>query len=118
VKGTNAYSWQPTETGILYYRILVKGINQERVHYSNIVALQGFADNGIKIENHIVHSDIVVSANANARFQLLGMSGQLIARGQLLPGINRIPVQNAPVGLLLMRIEAPGGIYTEKLMKQ
>jgi hypothetical protein len=46
------------------------------------------------------------------------MSGQLIARGQLLPGINRIPVQNAPVGLLLMRIEAPGGIYTEKLMKQ
>jgi hypothetical protein len=118
VKGTNAYSWQPTETGILYYRILVKGINQERVHYSNIVALQGFADNGIKIENHIVHSDIVVSANANARFQLLGMSGQLIARGQLLPGINRIPVQNAPAGLLLMRIEAPGGIYTEKLMKQ
>lgn len=114
------FSWKPFVSSNAFYRIRVITVADERSYYSNIVSLRDRGDtrNAVQVMNNIVTSHIAVNAGKEYSYQLMDATGRLLQRGQLAAGTNRIEVNAAPKGLLVLRVQGASELYSWKLIKQ
>lgn len=111
------YRWKPELAGTYYYRI--KAVTAAGlISYSNILQLQSKGTGGINLQTNLVHDQILLTAAAPFRYQLVDATGRLLQSGWLNQGSNRLTPGQAASGLLFLRVEMPDGVHIEKIMKQ
>jgi hypothetical protein len=114
------FSYHPDGQDILSYRIkTVLTNNQESNYYSNTVTLKAtISEANIRILNNPIGDLLTVTCNGNFSYQLVDVAGRIISTGQLHIGINSLPTQIAPKGLLFLHWGNPAIQGIEKLIKQ
>jgi len=114
-----SFSYPPDGQGNLSYRIKTIRSNQESNFYSNTVTLKaGVPEPNIRILNNPIGDLLTVTSNGNFSYQLMDVAGRIISTGQLHIGINLLPAQIAPKGLLFLHWGNPAIQGVEKLIKQ
>jgi len=113
------FSWTPVEnSNLLFYRVRVITVAEERAYYSNIITIQDSNSKAVQLISNMITSSITINANKECTYQLLDETGRLLQRGQLTTGLNHIDASNARKGLLLLRVQGAAEAWTYKLIKQ
>ncbi|HEX8608684.1 MAG TPA: zinc-dependent metalloprotease [Pedobacter sp.] len=115
---TKSFTYSPTVTGDLFYRLKVTSVIDQTVH-SNVITLKsaGKTESKFKIST-LVHDEIMVNASATYQYSIADMSGRIVARGANYAGINRINISNTPNGMYVMYIISNNETKTEQIVKQ
>lgn len=111
------YSWKPQNAQLLYYRVKLVTVADERAYYSNIITLREAHNNNFTLQSSMVTNTIITYAAQEYSYQLFDNTGRLLQRGQLKQGTNRIDILNAPKGLLVLHAANEQETITEKLIK-
>lgn len=116
--GTSKFTYQPYQSGTLYYRLKVTSVLDQTV-YSNTVALKasGASDRLFTVST-IVQNDIVVNASANYQYRITDANGRTVATGNGVKGINRINVFNQPAGMYIIQLLSNEQQQAERIIKQ
>jgi hypothetical protein len=113
------YSWHPAAPGDLSYRIRIMGMAEEKTVFSNTIMLKsGQMEKMVKIMTNPVRDQITIGCLGDFNYQLINADGHILNMGIIHTGINRIPAQYAPKGLLLLHWDDASNQGTEKLIKQ
>lgn len=116
--GTTSFQYKPTQS-LTYYRIKAVTRSAEISYYSNVVALNNTAKGKtIQVLSNLVTDAVKVNSNAVCPYQLLDVTGRLIAKGNLQNGLNQITVPASCHGMLFLRLSDGINQWTEKLVKQ
>jgi hypothetical protein len=94
-------------------------IAAEVSYYSNKLALRNtMQGKAIQLLNTLVTDAVNVNSNDVYPYQLLDVTGKLLAKGNLQNGLNRIAVPSAIHGMLFLRLSDGITEWTEKLLRQ
>jgi hypothetical protein len=116
---TYHFSLYGKETAESSYRVLAMPANQKTGYSSNIILLRSQDhEKPVLLRDNLVRDVLTVYSKGNYNYQLLDVSGRVLVKGTLHPGINSLSVGNAVKGLLLLHWEDGGVQGTEKLIKQ
>ena len=114
----NRFSYDPYQTGTLYYRLKVTSVTDQSL-YSNTVVLRGNAvtDQTFFVSTLVQH-DILVNASVNFHYRLTDMNGRGIVSGTGIKGINKISLDNQPSGMYIIELYNNNLKQTERIIKQ
>jgi Secretion system C-terminal sorting domain len=115
--GITNFTYNPTFTGTLYYRLKATSIIGE-TSYSNIIALKSNGVEKIFSVSTLAQQDIRVTASANYSFNLYDANARLIASGKETKGINNIDVSNLTSGMYILQMVSDNYKQTERIIKQ
>jgi hypothetical protein len=117
---TKTFSWKPLTDNTLFYRIRVITAANEKSYYSNVITIRHRSDDNapVTVMNNMITNTIVVNTDKEYSYQVMDATGRLLQRGQLVNGTNRIEINTAQKGLLLLRVQGANEGWTWKLMKQ
>ncbi len=111
------FSYTPSETGMLYYRLKVISVI-DQIAYSNVLALK--ATGKIQVFNitTLVQNDIIINGPAAFQYTLMDMNGRILSKGNGTKGFNNLPLQNKPSGMYVLQIISDHIKQTERIIKQ
>ncbi len=112
------YSYIPSRTGMLYYRLKVTSEIKE-VAYSNIIALKS----SVKRPKYFTVPTLVtdwmkVMAEDNFQYALFDANGRMVATGKGTPGTNLINLNNKASGVYVIQLITNTTKQTERIIKQ
>lgn len=114
--GSSSFSYQPV-TSAVYYRLKATGATG--VYYSNIIYLLGDEQKtAIRLLSGVVKDEAVFTSNIVCAYQVYDVQGKLLCKGWTVKGTNRVNLQQAPAGLLFIRLVDGTHSRVEKLIKQ
>lgn len=102
------YSYKPSGSGSIYYRIKMVAVQDEKPYYSNILVMQCPISEKAELLGNMVSSIAQVNVPGNYAYQLLDETGRLLQQGKLATGLNNVSVSSWKKGLLLLKV------YNEK----
>jgi hypothetical protein len=111
-----SYVNAPNDNSILYYRLNVTFDNNKQ-YFSNIIALRNAA-NKPSVNNNLVHNSVQVNSSSFFIYTVVDYSGQTVAKGTLVQGINNINITNLANGMYIIQFSKGEEQYAEKFMKQ
>jgi len=119
---TNArsFSYKPLTDATLMYRIKAITANEQKTYYSNVVSIRQ-ADNsndGLKIWSNIVTNSLKVTSSKAYNYQVVDISGRIVARGITPIGTSNIQLPTTATGMLFFSWNDGTSQHTEKLIKQ
>lgn len=114
-----SFTYMPTTTGDIYYRLKVTSVIAQTV-FSNVITIKSA---NISVEkmfkvSTLVHDQITVNASANYQYHLTDINGRTIQTGNSIAGINKINVSNIPNGIYVIQIINDNQKQTERIIKQ
>jgi hypothetical protein len=110
---------QSVSSNRVYYRIRAITLTDESSYYSNVISLGGDQKGApVIIVNTLVKNDVKINSTGAFNYDVIQQNGQMIASGKLNIGFNKLNLNKALNGLLLLRITTAEGQFTEKLLKQ
>ena len=115
---SKSFSYQPGVSS-LYYRLKAVTVQNGAAYYSNIIHL--FTDDHekrIRLQSAVVTDQVVFTSNLVCAYQLYDATGKLISKGSTTEGTNRIDVQDAASGILVLRFTDGTTNRIEKLIKR
>jgi hypothetical protein len=112
------FSYVPTNTGLLYYRLKVT-LDNKQENYSNVISLRNNANHPKpSLVSNLVHGVVSVNSPAVFAYSITDYSGRIVAKGNLAEGLNNINTAAFSSGMYLIRISNEHEQYLEKFMKQ
>ncbi|MFZ1530322.1 MAG: T9SS type A sorting domain-containing protein [Ferruginibacter sp.] len=111
------FSYSPSETGILYYRLKVVSVIDQTV-YSNVLALKVTGKTPVFNISTLVQNDISVNGSSAYQYILMDMNGRTVAKGNGTKGFNNISLQNKASGMYVLQIIGDHIKQTERIIKQ
>ncbi len=113
-----AFTYAPTQNGIIYYRLKVTSVLDQTM-YSNTISLKatGNVDQPFFVST-LVHNEITVNAGSNYQYMLSDINGRMINLGTGLKGINKISVYNQPNGMYVIQLLSNDQKQTERIIRQ
>lgn len=112
-----SFSIKPTDNSARFYRTRMITLLEEKSYYSNIIAIREKGQAVYTLMNSSGPS-YYINAARPLDYQIIGTMGQLIAKGQLARGANRIDLPQLAKGVFYLRIQDGQQTYAEKLVKQ
>lgn len=115
-----SYAYKPLTEGTLMYRIKAITAVEQKTYYSNVVSIkQGDVSvDGLKIWSNIVSSSLKVTSSRAYNYQVVDMSGRVIARGITPTGTGNIQLPATATGMLFFTWTDGTSQHSEKLIKQ
>lgn len=110
------YTYLPTESSIIYYRLNVVFDNGKQ-YYSNILALKNTTKKP-SLTNNLVHNSVQVSSPSTFNYTIVDYSGKVISKGNLAQGMNNISISNFSDGMYIIQFRNGQEQFAEKFMKQ
>ena len=114
--GNNNFTYAPTITGTIYYRLKVTSIKGETV-YSNIISLKSSGRPSVVMLSNLVKGQINLQASENFNYRLADMSGRMLKEGKGNIGTNLINIDNSPNGIYIIQINCNSQSITERIVK-
>lgn len=111
------FSYTPSETGVLYYRLKVVSVIDQTA-YSNVLALKATGKIQTYNVSTLVQNDIAINGPASYQYRLMDMNGRIISRGNGTKGFNHVSLQNRPSGIYVLQITSDHIKQTERIIKQ
>lgn len=112
-----SFRWTPPSANSYWYRIHLQSGDSEKHIYSNILSLK--QKNPLAfVQSTQVRDHLAITASEDLNWQLISSSGAVLRAGHLLKGLHRLPVQELPAGLMILRIATANGTQTFKIIKQ
>ncbi|HKP31418.1 MAG TPA: hypothetical protein VJT83_01775, partial [Chitinophagaceae bacterium] len=112
-------TFQSVSSERAYYRIRAITRRDESSFYSNVISLGGDQKSGpVVVVNTLVKNEVKINSTGTFNYAVIQPNGQVLASGKLSMGFNKINLNKALNGLLLLRITTAEGQFTEKLLKQ
>lgn len=103
---------------LTYYRLAVR-FDNGRTHYSNVIALRGSGSNMKPfLLGNITTSNIRISSPSTYAYAVLDAMGRVIAKGNLIQGVNDLPVKFSTNSIYFIQFQNNGEVFTERFMKQ
>ncbi len=117
VSGIKNYSYSPTKTGAIYYRLKATSVIGESI-YSNIVILKG--NTGVKSfeVSTLVQQNIHITATENFNYKIYDANARFLASGKEKEGISNIDIANFSRGMYILQLISNNNIQTERIIKQ
>jgi hypothetical protein len=115
--GVKNYSYLPTKTGAIYYRLKATSVIGESV-YSNIVLLKTNANVKSFEVSTLVQQNIQVTATENYNYKIYDANARLVASGKYRDGISSIDIANFSSGMYILQLITNNNIQTERIIKQ
>jgi hypothetical protein len=116
---SRSYVYRPATAINNQYRLKVLFEDGKR-YYSNTITLRQ-NESGLRpklLSNFIGSNTVSVSSPGNYSYTLLDLNGKMISRGQLINGINNIPIDNMITGMYIIRFSGNDQVWTDKLLRQ
>ncbi len=111
------YSYNFNSTTQSQYRLNILFENGEH-KYSNIVVPPGIDKDRPKVMGNIVNSDILnVQCYGNYQYDVIDLNGNILSRGQLLNGVNRIKLPATIPGIFILRTNGNNRQWIEKILR-
>lgn len=111
------FSYLPTKTGLLRYRLLVKFDNGSQ-YYSNMVALRNDGKGRPQLLGNAVQHTLNISAPSPYEYIITDYSGRLMTRGRITQGNSQVNVASFSPGMYLVQFSNGVQQNTEKFLKQ
>lgn len=111
-----SYTYLPTESNIIYYRLNVVFDNGKQ-YYSNVIVLKNTTKKP-SLNNNLVHNSIQVSSPSVFTYIIVDYSGKVISKGNLAPGMNIISTSNFNNGMYIVQFSNGQEQFAEKFMRQ
>ncbi len=113
---SSSFVYTPAVAGDLHYRL--KATTQNQTLYSNTITLKGTgAYKGFKVST-LVNQEIFITTAANYHYQLMNMSGSILAKGNGQAGLSRIDLDGLPGGMYVLQLMNSNEKQTERIIKQ
>jgi hypothetical protein len=113
-----AYTYRPSGTGTLLYRLSVRFDNNSH-YYSNVVAIKSSTGTKPKLVSNVITSNsFSIASPGNYSYTLFDMTGKTISQGKITNGMNTITPQGMSSGMYLVRFSDGIEQWTDKLIKQ
>ncbi len=116
---SRSYVYRPATAINNQYRLKVLFEDGKR-YYSNTITLRQ-NESGLRpklLSNFIGSNTVSVSSPGNYSYTLLDLNGKMISRGQLINGINNIPIDNMITGMYIIRFSGNDQVWTDKLLRR
>lgn len=115
---SKSFSYQPVVSSA-YYRLKAVTYQSGTPYYSNTIHLfTGDHEKSIRLLTAVVSDQVLFTSNMVCFYQLFDAAGRLIGKGYTVEGTNRINVQYAPPGILVLRFTDGTTNRVEKLIKR
>jgi hypothetical protein len=112
------FSYLPTATGTLYYRLKVVSVVNETA-YSNVVALKSDGNNVKPFTvSTLVRDQIIIHAPENFRYAIFDGNGRIIATGTGSGGTNYVNMYNKTAGFYVIQMFTDTIKQSERIIKQ
>ncbi|MEO6314492.1 MAG: hypothetical protein ABIO53_06055 [Chitinophagaceae bacterium] len=113
---TRSYSYHVLGGEAVYYRLRAITATNNTGYTSNIISLKSRVPiAAVQVINN--NGAISFKSSGNFSYQLWTVTGQLIGKGRLLPGMNQLPVRGAK-GVLVLNYSNGSQSFTQKIMQQ
>jgi hypothetical protein len=114
-----SYSYRPSNPLSAQYRLNLT-LDNGRQYFSNIVSIrQSGTTPRPQLTGTLIRSNtIVVSSPGNYNYQVIDINGKMIAKGQLISGINNINSDGMNSGLYMIRFADHTQQWTDKFIRQ
>ncbi|HUR64822.1 MAG TPA: T9SS type A sorting domain-containing protein [Chitinophagaceae bacterium] len=111
------YMYAPQISNAVQYRLKVT-FDNGHTYYSNIVTLRNIGnDIRPKLLSNLVNSAITVTSPGNYNYSIHDISGKQTAKGQLVTGMNTIPVATIAGGMYFIRFSDESNQWTDKFVR-
>ena len=90
----------------------------QMVYYSNVIHLADNAESSIRLLSTMVKDQLVFTSSEVGRYELVDAMGKIICSGRVLKGANYVNMEQAPAGVLFIRISAGTRHLVRRLIKQ
>jgi hypothetical protein len=103
---------------IMYYRLAVI-FDNGRQYYSNVVALRNNGSNTKPyLLGNVITGTLRISSPSSYTYSVFDLSGRVVAKGNLVQGLNTISSHFSTSGLYLIQYSNGKELYTERFSKQ
>ncbi|MDI3318941.1 T9SS type A sorting domain-containing protein [Pinibacter soli] len=114
-----SFSYKPLTDGTLMYRIKAITANEQKTYYSNVVSIKQAGNNdGLKIWSNIITSSLKVTSSKAYNYQVVDLSGRVLAKGITTTGTTNIQLPATATGMLFFTWNDGTSQHSEKLIKQ
>jgi hypothetical protein len=111
------YAHRVTTSGIVYYRVR-RNMTDESTEYSNVVALDNSWSDRVTLQGNVVQQTAKVHASGDYAYQLFDEIGRLLAKGNLVEGMNDVPLYTAKQGVVILKVFNQTEQYHFRIIKQ
>jgi hypothetical protein len=112
-----SYSYNINSTTQSQYRLNILFENGKH-NYSNIVIPSGTETDRPKVMGNVIHSGTIsVQCYANYQYDIIDLNGNIITKGQLAIGTNKIKIPATIPGIYLLRTNGNNQQWIEKLLR-
>lgn len=116
--GARSFSYSPAKTSLLYYRLNAT-FDNGRQYFSNVAALQSNAgSNKISLTSNVITASLSVNSPSAGVYTIHDMSGRILAKGQLIQGLNNVSAGFLSSGMYILQVEINGEQKAEKFIKR
>jgi hypothetical protein len=116
---SHAYSYRPSHSRTLYYRVKLVTQAEERNYYSNIVSVNGIPGDMVRIYNNVSSSNMsTVLVAQDSRYNVYDATGRLLSRGQFRTGMNALQLSSFQQGIVTLHVLCGEERYQFKLIKR
>jgi hypothetical protein len=113
-----SFAWVPFATGDIAYRVHVTFDNNSN-HYSNTIVIRDAQSPRPKLVSTMVNGNhITVSSPGIYDYALYNMNGQVITKGKLSAGMNRLGAEGLITGMYLVRYSNSDQQWIDRFVKQ
>jgi hypothetical protein len=115
---SRGFSYIPSNSGTLYYRLKVT-LDNKNEHYSNVINLRtNTQKQKPSLVGNLVNNQVTINSPAVFAYTIIDYSGRTVANGNLIQGTNNIQTNSLNRGMYIIRFSNGIEEYSEKLMKQ
>ncbi len=112
------FAYQPFQEADIFYRLKVTSIINE-VRYSNAIILKNTSlSKSAFIISTLVQEQLMVNASRDYQYQLMDISGAVLARGKGTTGIHYINMSAYPKGIYLLGLLSKDYQQVERIIRQ
>jgi hypothetical protein len=112
---TTSFAYRAPSSQLMYYRVKVK-MNDETEAYSNTITLA--TDARVTLKSTLVTNTAELNSDGVYAYQLLDISGRMLAKGNVTAGSNSIPLNAAHKGLVLLKVFDASQQFQFRLIQQ
>lgn len=111
------YIYQPVISGELLYRLKVTtAVGKE--YFSNVITLHSNIGNALpKVLSNVVRNQIKVRSSKAYQFILTDITGKILKKGNVQPGMHVINLENAPKGMYFLQCINNSQKTTQRILK-
>jgi hypothetical protein len=115
---SRAFTYTPSHTGTLYYRLKIT-LDNKQEQYSNVISLRSNIEKQKPaLTTNIIRNQIQVNSPSVFEYSVADYNGRIVAKGKLVQGTNIINSGSFSNGMYIIRFSNESAEYSEKFIKQ